>query len=101
MNVYCVKDVKSGLFANPFVQKTNGTAIRAFSTACEDPNTDLNKYPSDFSLYHIGTFNPETGDLTQPEKMQIANAAEFVETRLSNEEISEKAKIIREQHLED
>lgn len=98
MNVYAVKDIKSQLFNNPFIQKSDGVAIRAFATACEDTNTDLNKYPSDFSLYHIGTYDPETGDLTQSDKKQVANASEFV---ASVERIAEKAKQIREEHLED
>lgn len=98
MNVYSVKDVKSKLFANPFIQKTNGTAVRSFGTACEDPSTDLNKYPTDFSLYHIGTFNPDTGEITQDKIEQIANASEFA--TMSTEDIADEAKKIRESHLE-
>lgn len=98
MNVYAVKDIKSQLFNNPFIQKSDGVAIRSFATACEDTNTDLNKYPSDFSLYHIGTYDPESGKITQEDIKQVANASEFVPDEMR---IAAKAKEIRETHLED
>lgn len=98
LNLYAVKDVKSQLFNNPFVQKTDGTAIRTFATACEDKNTDLNKYPSDFSLYRIGTYDEESGKLSQDQIMQVANASEFVPDEVV---IADKIKQIRKEHLED
>lgn len=63
----------------PFFQQSNGVAVRSFGTACEDKNTDLNKYPSDFSLYHIGAYCMETGELIPSTPNQIANASEFVQ----------------------
>lgn len=98
MNVYAVKDTKSQLFNNPFVQKTDGTAIRTFSAACEDPKTELNKYPSDFSLYNLGEYDPESGKIIQKDIIQICNASEFV--TVSPERVAEAAQEIRETHLE-
>ena len=76
--MFTVKDVKTKLFAAPFFQKNAATAIRSFSTACEDTNTDLNKYPEDFSLYEVGSFDPETGQIHSEIPNQIANASDFV-----------------------
>lgn len=93
IQMYAVKDTKSQLFTMPHFQQSDGVAIRSFSTACEDPKTDLNKYPSDFSLYHVGSFHVETGELTPVSPRQICNAAEFVESNhATNEEISSFAK---------
>ena len=78
-NVFAVKDVKSKLFSNPHFVPTTGVAIRGFGAACEDENTDLNKYPEDYSLYHIGTYDVETGELVSITPEQIANASEFVQ----------------------
>ena len=97
MNVYAVKDVKAQLFNNPFIQKSDGVAIRTFAAACEDSQTELNKYPSDFSLYHIGTYDPESGKIKQEDIKQVANATEFVP---NVEKIAEVARDIRETHLE-
>lgn len=90
-NAFAVKDIKSALFSQPHFVETKGVAIRSFATACEDPNTNLNKYPSDFSLYHIGTYNIESGQLTAISKPeQIANASEFVPNPPSLSQISAK-----------
>lgn len=80
INAFAVYDLKAQLYAQPLFMKTKGLAIRAFSQACEDKNTELNKHPTDFSLYHLGTYNVETGSLNSLNKpLQIANASEFVE----------------------
>lgn len=80
LNAYSVMDVKSKLFARPHFQQTDGVAIRSFSQACEDDSTELNKYPEDFSLYHVGEFDIETGVLKPLERpKQICNASEFVQ----------------------
>lgn len=95
LKMYCVKDVKSGLFNSPHFVSSDGVAIRSFGAACEDKSTDLNKYPSDFSLYHVGSFNLETGMIEPTQPKQIANAAEFVKYA-SSEEITKFAQETRE-----
>lgn len=77
-NIYAVLDVKCNLYGNPIFQASDGVAIRAFGTACEDEKTELNKYPSDFSLYRIGTYDIESGEIKGQTPTQIANASEFV-----------------------
>lgn len=78
LQAYAVKDIKSQLFALPHFVATNGVAIRSFATACEDKSTNLNLYPSDYTLYHIGSYNAETGVLTKANPASIATAAEFI-----------------------
>lgn len=78
MKIYTVFDTKSKLYAMPHFQTSDGVAIRAFSTACDDPSTELNKYPEDFSLYCLATFSPETGAIEPLDRPQhLCNAAEF------------------------
>jgi hypothetical protein len=75
---FAVLDVKSKLFNQPYFVATNGVAIRGFANACEKEN-ELQKYPEDFQLYHIGEYDMETGllhPLDQPKL--IATASEFV-----------------------
>lgn len=45
-----------------FVQHTN-VAIRSFGDAINSPQqpTDLSNHPSDFELYHFGSFDSDTG----------------------------------------
>lgn len=74
---FAVKDVKSELFNTPHFVPSKGVAIRSFGTACEDKTTQLNKYPEDFSLFHVGEYSTETGELTPCTPDLIANASEF------------------------
>lgn len=75
---FAVFDVKSKLFSNVHLLQSDGVAIRSFSTACENKDTEFNKFPEDYSLYRLGTFNIETGLLESETPKQICNATEFV-----------------------
>lgn len=91
LKMYAVLDVKSNLFNSPHFLTSDGVAIRSFSTACEDKNTDLNRYPADFSLYVVGEFNIETGNVIPIQPKQLCNAAEFVKAPVSEEIVKQFA----------
>ncbi len=78
LNAYSVYDVKTELYSQPHFLQTNGHAIRSFSLACEDTTTDLHKFSSDYSLYHIGTFDITTATLNSITPKQLCSASEFV-----------------------
>lgn len=62
--VMAVWDTKAGAYAfDPVVAPTIGVAIRAFSEAVADEKSQLSKFPDDFELHQVGTFNPVTGEL--------------------------------------
>lgn len=72
MNIYIVRDVKAGAFNNPFVQQSDGAAIRSFQQEVNrvDTNNMINLYPADFSLYRTGSYDPDLGvisALSQPD----------------------------------
>jgi len=63
--LYGVKDLKAGAFTSPpFGAVTRGVAIRMFSQALNDPNSDLGKYPADFELWELGVFDQENGGIS-------------------------------------
>lgn len=62
-NLYAVYDDKAQAYNAPFPLSADGLAIRAFRDACKDERTDLHKYPGDYRLYRIGTFDATTGVL--------------------------------------
>lgn len=78
LQAYAIYDVKTQLYSHPHFLQTNGNAIRSFAQACEDEKSDLNKYAKDFSLYHIGEYDLETGNLKTDQPKQIATAMEFI-----------------------
>ena len=84
LNAYAVHDDKGLIFARPFFMPTHGQAMRAFGESCQDPNSMPMKYPSDFRLYFIGTFDEETATLSslgKPPEL-LASALEYVKINL-------------------
>lgn len=77
LNVYAIRDSKIHAFSQPYYSHTHGSALRAFSDHVNDANTQPNKHPEDYTLWHLGTFNDETGDLNQDKPTQIGTASEY------------------------
>ena len=56
--------------------------MRAFIYAANDLTTDVGRYPSDFSLYHLGTYDDETAKFDlMPEPFHLALASTLVEVK--------------------
>lgn len=60
---FAVLDSKAGIYGNPFISLNTETAIRDFTYATTDPETQISRYPEDFALYLLGSFNDETGEI--------------------------------------
>jgi len=60
--IFSVYDVKTQLYSAPFYNIRKEAAIRDFAYVCNDPNCEFNRYPSDYALYILGTFDNETGN---------------------------------------
>lgn len=61
--VFSVYDSKVGAWMEPFFADYRGRAIRSWETACMDEKHDFNRYSSDYSLFEIGTYDQETGQM--------------------------------------
>lgn len=81
-DIFVVRDTKVGAFATPFYLENISVAMRAFAHAANDPTTDVGRYPSDFSLYHLGTYDDETAKFDlMPEPFHLALASTLVEVK--------------------
>lgn len=69
MRFFAIYDVKSENYRFPFFQQTTGLAMRTFSEGVNDPRSELHKYPDDFKLYQLGTWDETTGEMTPCEHM--------------------------------
>lgn len=58
INVYAVKDIASNTTNNPFFAPTNRDAIEGLKQVANDAQTNIGKYPQDFELYCLGSYNP-------------------------------------------
>lgn len=75
MNIYSVYDHKAAAFLAPFTSKTTALAIRDFKTVANDPQHQFGKYPEDYGLFKLGTFDEDTAVIKtsdQPESLGLA-----------------------------
>jgi len=59
--IYSVRDSKAEVYLQPFLQKTHGEAERSFLRLAKDDKTNVGQFPEDFDLYHVGSFDDQTG----------------------------------------
>lgn len=77
--VFSVYDSKALAYNVPFFMPSVGAAVRAFADLSNDSNTTINKHPTDYVLYEIGTYNDENGVLTPIQPfVNLGIAADFV-----------------------
>lgn len=78
-NIYCVRDEKmnSNLYGAIMLQENDDAAIRGFADEVINGNGYWSKYPSDFSLWCVGTYYMATGEII-PELRKVVDAAQFV-----------------------
>ena len=77
-NAYAIKDVKAGLYLPPFTAPNHALAIRLFSTRVRDPQSDFHMHSEDFSLWHVGNWDGESGKLQSVTPERIAHANELL-----------------------
>ena len=75
--IYSVFDVQAEAFGQPFFMQTDGIALRSFNEAAQNPQTEISKYPDDYVLYNIGTYDDDTGIITPqtPKRLHSASTA--------------------------
>jgi len=61
--MFAVRDIKASSFGFPFSSVNSDTATRSFSYEVNTPHPDnmLNLAPSDFELYHVGSYDSDLG----------------------------------------
>lgn len=80
MKLYVVRDVKADCFGAPMSIATEGLARRSFLEACLDQRSELSKYPEDYMLYQVGSYDPNSGSLSVlfPAPLFIVSASAVV-----------------------
>lgn len=78
IKIFTVFDSKAEAYLQPFFMQSKGKAIRAIQNTLEDPNTDLSKYPEDFTLFEIGEYDDQDASITMLEaKVNLGNCLEL------------------------
>lgn len=82
VKAFAVYDTKALVYQAPFFNSAVGVALRMFSDAVNDPQTFLNKHPTDYILFEVGTFDDNTGEfitVTPPKNLGLAS--DFLDTK--------------------
>lgn len=77
-----VYDSKVKAYSSLIPARTVEEAIRGFKSASVQPESDFNKFPEDYSLWNIGTFDQETGVITGAQPTMVAQALEFKQNNM-------------------
>lgn len=60
-NIYSIFDVKAKTHGAPFTVLNDDVALRVVDHFLQAPDTDYRRYPDDFVVYHLGTFDTDSG----------------------------------------
>lgn len=58
-----IRDQAMEAFMQPFFTNTTAQAERMFRDTAEDDKSSMWKHPEDYDLYHLGTWDDNTGEL--------------------------------------
>lgn len=61
LKIFSVYDAKAEAYMTPFFLQTKGQAIRGFMDLVSDKNTNVAKYPEDFTLFELGEYDDGRG----------------------------------------
>jgi hypothetical protein len=80
LNVYTIFDTATGAYMRPFYMQSDGQATRAFKDLAVAADHEIGKHPEDYSLWRIGQFNDNKGELVPEDRECLATALELVAT---------------------
>lgn len=77
MQIFTIYDSKAEVYFKPFYLINVPTALRQFSDMCNDPESQIQKHPADYTLFHLGlwTDSDSSFDLS---KKSLGVGVEFV-----------------------
>lgn len=59
---FAVRDAKAEAFVgSPIFVAARGLAVRSFADMVNNAETEFGKYPADFTLFEVGTYDPRNG----------------------------------------
>lgn len=83
MKVFAVRDAKADAFGGLTVVSTKGLALRGFADAVADERSEFSKYPDDYMLYELGTYDPNSGELTSHRVPELVVSARSIVDQLA------------------
>lgn len=62
-NIYTIHDLVAKTYTQPFHAHNDGEARRMFLNWMQNPELPMHAHPADYSLYHIGFYDTDNGQI--------------------------------------
>lgn len=97
LNIYSIFDDTAKAYMQPFFLHNHSLAVRAFTDQVnsENNNSPLALHPEQFTLYHVGEFDDQTGNLELREHQSLGKGISYKkasESEKSTEQIIKELK---------
>lgn len=84
--LFAVYDAAARRYLDPFCGPTVEFALRGFREACMKDGHQFQKFPEDYTLFHVGSFDIEDGVLIPIYAHKIGMALSFVDGQVDIED---------------
>jgi hypothetical protein len=79
VKIFTVYDSKIESYLQPFFMMSKGAAVRALTDSVSDATHQFAKYPEDFTLFELGSFDDADATFTMhPTPISLGVAVEFM-----------------------
>lgn len=82
MRIFALYDHRLGGYTNPFAMQTEGMAWRWFADQMSDPQNPMRRWPQDYELHVLGSFDKQTGRLTPSDCAALVASGDVVVEQL-------------------
>ena len=82
VNLYCIRDNKSGQWQSPVADYNDCTMRRGVAAGLSGANL-CSFAPADFEVFNVGTFDPESGCVVAQVPAYVCSIADIVREELT------------------
>lgn len=79
---FSVYDSAADAYLDPFVAPTLEFAIREFRRIVNKEGHQFNEFPEDYTLFHLGTFDGESGEIVPQSPRSLGVAIQFMDAQV-------------------
>lgn len=79
IQMFTVYDSAAGAYLEPFFAPTLEFAMRGFREAVNKPGHQFARFPEDYTLFHVGSFDPQSGVVDPMVPHSLGVAVTFVD----------------------
>lgn len=76
LSIFSIYDSKAQAYLPPFFLPRKQMAVRAFAECCNSESHQFGKWPADYTLFHVGAFDDESGLIDSFPPISLGNGLE-------------------------